>query len=91
MEDVMRYVQITEEDRELLHYNPNTDDLVEWTQEYARKTTELNTADLMSDVMFFARMLDGAFDLDRMADEGNDEQKAAVAMVRKYLQPNSSV
>lgn len=83
----MRYVQITEEDRELLHYNPNTDDVIEWAQDYARKVAELNTADLMSDILFFARMLDGAFDLGRMADEGNDEQKAAVVMVRKYLQP----
>ena len=27
---------ITDEDRQFLHYNPNTDDLVEWVQNYAR-------------------------------------------------------
>lgn len=31
---------ITEEDRQLLHYNPNTDDLVEWVQEYAMKAVQ---------------------------------------------------
>lgn len=32
---------ITEEDRQLLHYNPNTDDLVEWAQEYAIKAVQV--------------------------------------------------
>jgi hypothetical protein len=31
---------ITEDDRQLLHYNPNTDDIVEWAQEYAIKAVQ---------------------------------------------------
>jgi hypothetical protein len=28
---------ITEEDRQFLHYNPNTADVVDWVREYARQ------------------------------------------------------
>jgi len=28
---------ITDEDRQLLHYNPNTDDIVAWVQAYAER------------------------------------------------------
>lgn len=35
---------ITDEDRELLHYNPNTDDLVAFVQDYARKAIEASRA-----------------------------------------------
>jgi hypothetical protein len=44
--------EISEEDRQFLHYNPNTDDLVKWVRAYAtaavladrRRTLEANKA-----------------------------------------------
>ena len=33
----MKLPTITEEDRKFLHYNPNTSDVVEWVQNYARQ------------------------------------------------------
>jgi hypothetical protein len=32
----MKLPEITKADRMFLHYNPNTDDVVEWIQDYAR-------------------------------------------------------
>lgn len=33
--------QITKEDREFLHYNPNTSDIIEWVQNYALMTVAI--------------------------------------------------
>ena len=33
--------EISDEDRQFLHYNPNTSDVVEWVQEYAKRAVKL--------------------------------------------------
>ena len=34
--------EISDEDRQFLHYNPNTSDVVEWVQEYAKRAVKQN-------------------------------------------------
>lgn len=43
MNDNIKLPPITEDDQKFLHYNPNTDDIVEWVQAYAREAVRLNS------------------------------------------------
>lgn len=40
---------ITDEDEQLLHYNPNTSDLVDFVKDYARRAVEMNLSVLTED------------------------------------------
>jgi hypothetical protein len=44
-QEVPELPPITDEDRQFLSYNPNTQDLVDWIQNYAREATTQAVAD----------------------------------------------